>query len=41
VSVVRDDDGGGGRNHTLYWTGNPAKPHLDERFFGILEMALD
>ena len=38
---LQDDDGGGGRNHTLYWTGNPAKPHLDERFFGALEMTLD
>ena len=35
---VQDDDGGGERDHTLYWQGNPAKPHLDERAFGVLEM---
>ena len=33
---LQDDDQGGGRDHTLYWTGNPAKPHLDERAFGVL-----
>lgn len=33
---LQDDDGGSGRNHTLYWTGNPAKPHLDERAFGVV-----
>ena len=35
---LQDDDNGGERDHTLYWTGNPAKPHLDERAFGVLEM---
>ena len=34
---LQDDDHGGERDHTLYWTGNPAKPHLDERAFGVLE----
>ena len=33
---LQDDDGGGGRDHTLYWSGNPAKPHLDERAFGVV-----
>ena len=33
---LQDDDNGGERNHTLYWTGNPAKPHLDERAFGVV-----
>ena len=33
---LQDDDNGGERDHTLYWTGNPAKPHLDERAFGVL-----
>jgi len=36
---LQDDDGGGERDHTLYWQGNPAKPHLDERAFGVLEFA--
>ena len=35
---LQDDDNGGERDHTLYWTGNPAKPHLDERAFGVLTM---
>ena len=35
---LQDDDNGGERDHTLYWTGNPAKPHLDERAFGVVEM---
>ena len=35
---LQDDDHGGERDHTLYWTGNPAKPHLDERAYGVLEM---
>ncbi len=34
---LQDDDNGGERDHTLYWQGNPAKPHLDERAFGVLE----
>ena len=34
---VQDDDGGGRRNHALYWTGNPARPFSDESAFGILE----
>ena len=34
---LQDDDGGGGRDHTLYWSGNPAKPHLDERAYGVVE----
>ena len=34
---LQDDDNGGERDHTLYWTGNPAKPHRDERAFGVLE----
>ena len=34
---LQDDDNGGERDHTLYWTGNPAKPHLDERAYGVLE----
>ena len=33
---VQDDDGGGRRNHALYWTGNPARPFSDESAFGIL-----
>jgi hypothetical protein len=33
---LQDDDNGGERDHTLYWTGNPAKPHLDERAFGVV-----
>ena len=35
---LQDDDHGGGRDHTLYWSGNPAKPHLDERAFGVVEL---
>ncbi len=35
---LQDDDNGGERDHTLYWTGNPAKPHLDERAYGVVEM---
>ena len=38
---LQDDDGGGERDHTLYWQGNPAKPHLDERAFGVLEFVPD
>ena len=34
---VQDDDGGGRRNHALYWTGNPARPFSDESAFGVLE----
>ena len=34
---VQDDDGGGRRNHALYWTGNPARPFSDESAFGILK----
>ncbi len=34
---LQDDDNGGLRDHTLYWTGNPAKPHLDERAYGVIE----
>ena len=34
---LQDDDNGGERDHTLYWTGNPAKPHLDERAYGVLQ----
>lgn len=34
---LQDDDNGGERDHTLYWQGNPAKPHLDERAYGVLE----
>ena len=33
---VQDDDGGGRRNHALYWTGNPARPFSDESAFGVL-----
>ena len=33
---VQDDDGGGGRDHALYWTGNPQHPFSDESAFGIL-----
>lgn len=33
---VQDDDGGGRRNHALYWTGNPQRPFSDESAFGIL-----
>ena len=33
---VQDDDGGGGRDHALYWTGNPKRPFSDESAFGIL-----
>ena len=33
---VQDDDGGGRRDHALYWTGNPARPFSDESAFGIL-----
>ncbi|MBR0057573.1 MAG: hypothetical protein IJP66_09615 [Kiritimatiellae bacterium] len=36
---LQDDDNGGGRDHTLYWTGNPAKPHLDERAYGVVEFS--
>ena len=35
---LQDDDAGGERDHTLYWTGNPAKPHLDERAYGVVEI---
>ena len=38
---LQDDDNGGERDHTLYWQGNPAKPHLDERAFGVLEFVPD
>lgn len=34
---LQDDDNGGERDHTLYWIGNPAKPHLDERAYGVLD----
>lgn len=34
---VQDDDGGGRRNHALYWTGNPQRPFSDESAFGVLE----
>ena len=37
---LQDDDNGGERDHTLYWQGNPAKPHLDERAYGVLEFGL-
>ncbi|MGI5869169.1 MAG: sugar-binding protein [Kiritimatiellia bacterium] len=33
---VQDDDDGGRREHALYWTGNPEKPHIDESAYGIL-----
>ncbi len=33
---VQDDDGGGRRNHALYWTGNPKRPFSDESAFGGL-----
>ena len=33
---VQDDDGGGRRNHALYWTGNPQRPFSDESAFGVL-----
>ena len=33
---VQDDDGGGRRDHALYWTGNPRRPFSDESAFGIL-----
>ncbi len=33
---LQDDDNDGERDHTLYWTGNPAKPHLDERAYGVV-----
>jgi hypothetical protein len=33
---MQDDDGGGRRNHALYWTGNPARPFSDESAFGVL-----
>lgn len=33
---VQDDDGGGRRDHALYWTGNPQRPFSDERAFGTL-----
>ena len=33
---VQDDDGGGRRNHALYWTGNPQRPFSDESAFGTL-----
>ncbi len=37
-TVVRDADNGGERDHTLYWLGNLAKPHFDERAFGVREL---
>ena len=33
---VQDDDGGGRRDHALYWVGNPKRPYSDESAFGIL-----
>ena len=33
---VQDDDGGGRRDHALYWTGNPKRPFSDESAFGTL-----
>ncbi len=33
---VQDDDGGGRRDHALYWTGNPRRPFCDESAFGTL-----
>lgn len=33
---VQDDDGGGRRDHALYWTGNPRRPFSDESAFGTL-----
>ena len=33
---VQDDDGGGRRDHALYWTGNPKRPFSDESAFGVL-----
>ena len=32
----RKADGGGRRDHALYWTGNPRRPFSDESAFGIL-----
>ena len=41
VAMVLDQhvdgrDGGGRRDHALYWTGNPKRPFSDESAFGIL-----
>ena len=36
---VQDDDGGGRRDHTLYWTGNPKRPYSDESAFGTIVLA--
>lgn len=33
---VQDDDGGGRRDHTLYWTGTPHRPYVNESAFGTL-----
>ena len=33
---VQDDDGGGRRDHALYWTGNSKRPFSDESAFGVL-----
>ena len=33
---VQDDDDGHRRDHTLYWTGNPARPFSDESAFGTI-----
>ena len=33
---VQDDDAGGRRDHTLYWTGDPKRPYANESAFGTL-----
>ena len=33
---VQDDDGGGRRDHALYWVGDPKRPYSNESAFGIL-----
>jgi len=33
---VQDDDAGGRRDHTLYWTGDPKRPYVNESAFGTL-----